>query len=135
VYGRRIPKAEMFARIDAVDADTVRAVADRCAHADWPVVLLPCVLTCRADPSSQTQVDGPAQYCLQLAVYSQKGRKPWDSIACFLCGGAGSSTTRMWPLLLWVTPSTCQTTTGALGSCLLGAVVCQSQLHSVEFGS
>ena len=28
-YGRRIPKAEMFARIDAVDADTVRAVADR----------------------------------------------------------------------------------------------------------
>lgn len=29
VYGRRIPKAEMFARIDAVDADTVRAVADR----------------------------------------------------------------------------------------------------------
>lgn len=29
VYGRRIPKAELFARIDAVDADTVRAVADR----------------------------------------------------------------------------------------------------------
>ncbi len=28
-YGRRIPKAEMFARIDAVDADTVRGVADR----------------------------------------------------------------------------------------------------------
>lgn len=32
VYGRRIPKAEMFARIDAVDADTVRAVADRCVR-------------------------------------------------------------------------------------------------------
>ncbi|GLC43073.1 hypothetical protein PLESTF_001205200 [Pleodorina starrii] len=29
VYGRRIPKAEMFARIDAVDANTIRAVADR----------------------------------------------------------------------------------------------------------
>lgn len=29
VYGRRMPKAEMFARIDAVDASTVRAVADR----------------------------------------------------------------------------------------------------------
>lgn len=29
VYGRRIPKAELFARIDAVDAATVRAVADR----------------------------------------------------------------------------------------------------------
>lgn len=29
VYGRRIPKAEMFARIDAVDASTIRAVADR----------------------------------------------------------------------------------------------------------
>lgn len=29
VYGRRVPKAEMFARIDAVDASTVRAVADR----------------------------------------------------------------------------------------------------------
>jgi mitochondrial-processing peptidase subunit beta len=29
VYGRRIPKAELFARIDAVDADTIRAVADR----------------------------------------------------------------------------------------------------------
>lgn len=28
-YGRRIPKAEMFARIDAVDAETIRAVADR----------------------------------------------------------------------------------------------------------
>lgn len=29
VYGRRIPKAEMFARIDAVDAATIKAVADR----------------------------------------------------------------------------------------------------------
>ena len=28
-YGRRIPKAEMFARIDAVDGETIRAVADR----------------------------------------------------------------------------------------------------------
>ena len=29
VYGRRLPKAELFARIDAVDSNTVRAVADR----------------------------------------------------------------------------------------------------------
>jgi len=29
VYGRRIPKAELFARIDAVDVDTVKAAADR----------------------------------------------------------------------------------------------------------
>ena len=29
VYGRRVPKAELFARIDAVDADTVKAVAQR----------------------------------------------------------------------------------------------------------
>lgn len=29
VYGRRIPKAEMFARIDAVDVDTIKSVADR----------------------------------------------------------------------------------------------------------
>lgn len=29
VYGRRIPKAELFARIDAVDADTIQQVADR----------------------------------------------------------------------------------------------------------
>ena len=29
VYGRRIPKAELFARIDAVDANTIRQVADR----------------------------------------------------------------------------------------------------------
>lgn len=29
VYGRRLPKAELFARIDAVDADTVKAVANR----------------------------------------------------------------------------------------------------------
>ncbi|PSC75779.1 putative mitochondrial-processing peptidase subunit beta [Micractinium conductrix] len=29
VYGRRLPKAELFARIDAVDADTVKAVAQR----------------------------------------------------------------------------------------------------------
>ena len=29
VYGRRIPKAEMFARIDAVDVDTIKAVADK----------------------------------------------------------------------------------------------------------
>ena len=29
VYGRRMPKAELFARIDAVDAATVKAVANR----------------------------------------------------------------------------------------------------------
>ncbi len=29
VYGRRLPKAELFARIDAVDGNTIRAVADR----------------------------------------------------------------------------------------------------------
>lgn len=29
VYGRRIPRAEFFARIDAVDADTIKAVASR----------------------------------------------------------------------------------------------------------
>lgn len=29
VYGRRIPRAELFARIDAVDADTVKQVANR----------------------------------------------------------------------------------------------------------
>lgn len=29
VYGRRIPRAELFARIDAVDADAVKAVANR----------------------------------------------------------------------------------------------------------
>lgn len=29
VYGRRIPKAELFARIDAVDADTIKQVANR----------------------------------------------------------------------------------------------------------
>ncbi|GMH33105.1 hypothetical protein BSKO_00939 [Bryopsis sp. KO-2023] len=29
VYGRRIPKAELFARIDAVNAETVKEVADR----------------------------------------------------------------------------------------------------------
>ncbi|KAJ9533109.1 hypothetical protein QJQ45_018206 [Haematococcus lacustris] len=29
VYGRRLPKAELFARIDAVDAATIKAVADR----------------------------------------------------------------------------------------------------------
>lgn len=29
VYGRRMPKAELFARIDAVDANAIRAVADR----------------------------------------------------------------------------------------------------------
>lgn len=28
-YGRRIPKAEMFARIDAVDAKAIKGVADR----------------------------------------------------------------------------------------------------------
>ena len=29
VYGRRLPKAELFARIDAVDASAVKAVANR----------------------------------------------------------------------------------------------------------
>ncbi len=29
VYGRRIPKAELFARIDAVDEETVKEVASR----------------------------------------------------------------------------------------------------------
>lgn len=28
-YGRRIPLAELFARIDAVDADTIKRVANR----------------------------------------------------------------------------------------------------------
>ena len=28
-YGRRVPLAELFARIDAVDADTVKRVASR----------------------------------------------------------------------------------------------------------
>ena len=28
-YGRRIPKAEMFARIDQVDAAAIKGVADR----------------------------------------------------------------------------------------------------------
>ncbi len=28
-YGRRLPKAELFARIDAVDASAIRGVADR----------------------------------------------------------------------------------------------------------
>jgi hypothetical protein len=32
VYGRRIPKAEMFARIDAVSADTVRLWARGTSH-------------------------------------------------------------------------------------------------------
>lgn len=29
LYGRRIPRAELFARIDAVDGSTIQAVADR----------------------------------------------------------------------------------------------------------
>jgi processing peptidase subunit beta len=29
VYGRRVPRAELFARIDAVDAETIKAVASR----------------------------------------------------------------------------------------------------------
>lgn len=29
VYGRRIPPAELIARIDAVDANTIKRVADR----------------------------------------------------------------------------------------------------------
>lgn len=29
MYGRRVPKAELFARIDAVTPDTIKAVADR----------------------------------------------------------------------------------------------------------
>ncbi len=29
VYGRRMPKAELFARIDNVDSGAIRAVADR----------------------------------------------------------------------------------------------------------
>ncbi len=29
VYGRRVPKAELFARIDAVDEETVKEVASR----------------------------------------------------------------------------------------------------------
>ncbi len=29
MYGRRVPKAEIFARLDAVTAETVKAVAER----------------------------------------------------------------------------------------------------------
>ena len=39
-YGRRIPKAEMFARIDAVDGDTIRAVADRFIYDQVGIVLM-----------------------------------------------------------------------------------------------
>nr|CBW52774.1 ubiquinol:cytochrome c oxidoreductase 50 kDa core 1 subunit [Polytomella sp. Pringsheim 198.80] len=38
VYGRRVPKAELFARIDAVDPDTIRAVADRFIYDQDPVI-------------------------------------------------------------------------------------------------
>jgi processing peptidase subunit beta len=42
VYGRRMPKAEMFARIDAVDAETVGTVTsllhDQYMAAGWAVV-------------------------------------------------------------------------------------------------
>lgn len=31
-YGRRIPFAELFARIDAVDASTIKRVANRFIH-------------------------------------------------------------------------------------------------------
>lgn len=46
--------------------------------------------------------------------------------AFVLCGGAGSSMTRMWPSRLWATPSSCQTTTGALALPLggLGGLFC-----------
>ena len=35
-YGRRIPKAEFFARIDAVDVETIRAVAKRFIYDQVP---------------------------------------------------------------------------------------------------
>jgi len=38
VYGRRLPRAELLARIDAVDADAVRGVADRFIYDQDPVV-------------------------------------------------------------------------------------------------
>lgn len=38
VYGRRMPKAELMARIDAVDASTIRGVADRFIYDQDPVI-------------------------------------------------------------------------------------------------
>ena len=40
MYGRRVPKAELFARIDAVNAETIKAVAARFIYDQ---VGLPCV--------------------------------------------------------------------------------------------
>jgi mitochondrial-processing peptidase subunit beta len=37
-YGRRLPRAELFARIDAVDANTIRAVADRFIYDQDPAI-------------------------------------------------------------------------------------------------
>jgi processing peptidase subunit beta len=38
VYGRRIPKAEIFARLDAVTAETVKAVAERVIYDQDPAI-------------------------------------------------------------------------------------------------
>ena len=38
VYGRRIPREEMFARIDAVDAATINAVAGRVIQDQDPAI-------------------------------------------------------------------------------------------------
>jgi predicted Zn-dependent peptidase len=40
IYGRRIPIPELFARIDAVDASTVKRVANRFIF-DQVIVILP----------------------------------------------------------------------------------------------
>ncbi|KAL6974802.1 mitochondrial processing peptidase [Sarracenia purpurea var. burkii] len=53
-YGRRIPFAELFARIDAVDASTVKRVANRFIF-DQPLhflVRIPCSISSSPPPAS-----------------------------------------------------------------------------------
>lgn len=59
-YGRRIPVAELFARIDAVDASTVKRIANRFIFDQVKTSLLSRVIKMMSD----TYADLGLRYCL-----------------------------------------------------------------------
>lgn len=67
MHGRRIPNAEMMARIDAVDANTIKRVADRFIYDKV-----------RHQPQRSLVVLSPS--CQQIVDVSQGPRKPIEKI-------------------------------------------------------
>lgn len=67
MYGRRLPKAELFARIDAVDGATIRAVADRFIYDQVGNLLYRCCLHGR-QCANHVKLGSKAMHSLGVSV-------------------------------------------------------------------